>query len=219
MRGRVGALVPDTSRASRGSRTGIDDRACLIEGPQRPTMDASATEIRINQREGREPAMTPRSHPTLTPLQVAAAKRHLNARIEAMSVEEALALYRDPAAMQALASEANLAAALEDADIDQLMAASNSVDEARDGPLFTDAEWPLIFATPGTQRLATDPAERARFEHQMRKDPKAVQALKRAMADVQSDRDSSLSPMAKQWIWRIAIGLVVGLVVIALNQG
>ena len=108
---------------------------------------------------------------------------------------------------------------IEDMNIDQLLAASNSLADDAQGPLFTDAEWALIFARPSTRHYATNEVERNKFVYAMRQDPEGLQAMKRAMADIRSDRDDSLSPMAKQWIWRIAIGLVVGLIVIALNQG
>jgi len=150
----------------------------------------------------------------LNPQEVAEFRR----RLAALSIEETQALLADPAAQQQLAYEARLAVAMEGMDADQLMEASNQIDHSVQGPLFSDAEWALIFAQPKTRHLATDATARTKFEYLMRQDPEGVKSLKRAMADIQSDRDSSLSPMAKQWIWRIAIGLVVGGIALAASQ-
>ena len=151
----------------------------------------------------------------LNPREVAA----FRARLDAMGIDQIQSLKADPDAMQALAVEAQLEVALEDADDDQLLAASNSLAEGLNGPLFSDAEWALIFAQPSTRHLASDARARAQFEYAMRQDPAKLRSMSRAMADLRADNNSVLSPMAKQWIWRIAIGLALGLVVIALNQG
>ena len=40
----------------------------------------------------------------------------------------------------------------------------------------------------------------------------------RVSADTQSERASPLSPWAKRVIWRMVLGLVVALIIIAINQ-
>lgn len=135
-----------------------------------------------------------------------------------MSYEELQVALADPEALQALATEARLKVAIEGMDDDQLASAGNRFFEATDGPLFTADEWALILEQPGFRHLATDPTARAKFEFQMRQDPDEVETIKRLTADVVSVRGQALSPGAKQFLLRIGIGLVIGLIVLSQSR-
>ncbi len=117
-----------------------------------------------------------------------------------------------------------VSAALDSADRDQrhddALAAARQAAEARtEGPpsLFTPEEWAEIATTPRGEAFAGSPEGRMLLEARLRADPAELQDMKRSLGQTRAHREAAFSPMAKQWIIRIAIGLVVGLIVIA-NQ-
>ncbi len=125
------------------------------------------------------------------------------ARVEAMTHEEQLAFFDDRAAQRALGDEIRLAVDL---------------GRAEESPLFTDAEWETVQAASPRSTEFTDPAYRRRYEAFLRANPARLQEMQRNLGRVQADRDSPLSPMAKRWLMRIVIGLVIGLIAIANQQ-
>lgn len=78
--------------------------------------------------------------------------------------------------------------------------------------VFTPEQWATISTTPLGRDYA-DPAEHAELEAMLRADPALLGSIRSTLTDIQSQRDSALSPMAKRWLWRVGIGLVIGLIV------
>jgi hypothetical protein len=143
-------------------------------------------------------------------------KALLEARLEAMTPAEAAALLADRAAMEALSNELMLRVGLKRLNAEELVSLRDRVIE--DEPsVFTDGEWDLMDTMLGSKNLRHG-AQRSSFEALMRSDPAALQTMKHRLADIQRDRSSSLSPMAKQWLIRIAVGLGIGLIALAMQQ-
>lgn len=134
-----------------------------------------------------------------------------------LTVEQLRDLQRDPDAVQALGNKARLLVALDQLDDDQRAVVASNYFAAVYGPLFTDEEWELIFEDLGLADLRDNPEKRANFELGLRNDAAALGSIKSLMTGAIKARESTLSPMAKQWLLRIGIGLIVGLIVLA-NQ-
>jgi hypothetical protein len=151
-----------------------------------------------------------------SPEEIEEYKALLAARLDAMTPAEVAAMQGDHAATQAFTQELMLRVAMKRMTAEQLLTMRDDVFGAEPS-VFTDAEWDVMDTMPDSRGLRHGP-QRSAVEALMRSDPAALQRMKRSIADVQRERDSAMSPMAKQWILRIAVALVVGLIILA-NQG